>query len=54
VQQAITKAGGIDDRGRDSGLKVTRVVDGKNKEIDVRLTDLVQPNDIIVVPARRF
>jgi polysaccharide export outer membrane protein len=54
VAQAITKAGGIDDRGRSSGLKITRLVDGESKDIDVRLTDPVQPNDIIVVPQRRF
>jgi polysaccharide export outer membrane protein len=54
VNQAITKAGGISDKGRDSGIKITRTVDGRNKEIDVKLTDLVQPNDIIVVAQRRF
>ncbi len=55
VQQAITKAGGTDDKGRNTGIKITRLVDGKNKEIAVKqLTDLVQPNDIIVVPQRRF
>jgi polysaccharide export outer membrane protein len=54
VAQAITKAGGIDDRGRSSGIKITRMVDGKSDDIDVKLTDPVQPNDIIVVPQRRF
>ncbi|HKT81138.1 MAG TPA: polysaccharide biosynthesis/export family protein [Vicinamibacterales bacterium] len=54
VAQAITKAGGLDDRGRDSGLKATRLVNGKPQEVDIKLTDLVRPNDIIIVPQRRF
>ena len=54
VNQAITKAGGINDRGRDSGIKVRRVVDGKSKETEVKLNDLVQANDEIIVPRRRF
>jgi protein involved in polysaccharide export with SLBB domain len=54
VGQAIIKAGGIDDRGRDTGLKIRRVVDGKSRDLEVTKTDLVQPNDEIIVPARRF
>jgi polysaccharide export outer membrane protein len=54
VIQAITKAGGVTDRGRNGGFKITRLVAGKAKEIEVKPTDLVQPNDLIVVPARRL
>ena len=54
VGQAITKAGGIDDRGRDTGIKIRRLLEGKSKEIEVKLTDPVQANDEIVVPPRRF
>ncbi len=54
VGQAITKAGGIDDRGRTTGIKIRRLLEGKSKEIEVKLTDPVQANDEIVVPARRF
>ena len=54
VGQAITKTGGIDDRGRDIGIKLRRLLDSKSKEIEVKLTDPVQANDEIVVPPRRF
>jgi polysaccharide export outer membrane protein len=54
VNQAITKAGGVTDRGRDSGIKIRRIVEGKPKEIEAHMTDLVQPNDEVVVPRRRL
>jgi polysaccharide export outer membrane protein len=54
VDQAITKAGGVDDHGKKSGLKVTRTINGKSKTIDVKSTDLVLANDTIIVPQRMF
>jgi len=54
IDQAITRAGGVDDRGKRTGVKVNRIVDGKSRTIDVKPTDLVQPNDNIIVPPRLF
>jgi polysaccharide export outer membrane protein len=52
VQQAIAEAGGISERGSNRRIKITRKVNGKDVEIDARMTDLVQPNDTIRVPQR--
>jgi hypothetical protein len=35
-------------------IKVVRIVDGDKKEIKVKLTDIVQPGDTIIVPERYF
>ena len=52
VLQALSLAGGVTERGSNRRLKITRVVDGKRKEIDVKPTDLVQPGDTITVRQR--
>lgn len=52
VQQAIAEAGGITERGSNRRIKIMRKVNGKDVEIDARMTDLVQPNDTIRVPQR--
>jgi protein involved in polysaccharide export with SLBB domain len=55
VMQALAMAGGVTDRGATNRITITRVVDGVKKEIRaVKLTDIVQPNDTIVVPSRFF
>jgi polysaccharide export outer membrane protein len=54
VMQALSLAGGVTDRGSTSRLKIMRVVKGVKKEIKVKLTDLVQPGDTLVVPERFF
>ena len=54
VQKAIAIAGGVNERGALSRAKIQRMVDGKLVEIKARMTDLVQPNDTIVVPQRFF
>jgi polysaccharide export outer membrane protein len=58
VSQALALAGGITDRGAKGRVKIQRKVEGKPKpkEIDVKDpdTELVQPGDTIVVPARIF
>jgi polysaccharide export outer membrane protein len=54
VLQVVTLAGGLTDRGADGRIKILRTVDGKQKEIKVKLTDIVQPGDTVVVPPRFF
>lgn len=52
VQQAIAEAGGLTERGSTRRIKIMRKVNGKDAEIDAKMTDLVQPNDTIRVPQR--
>jgi polysaccharide export outer membrane protein len=52
VLQAISVAGGLTDRGSDRGTKVVRIVNGEKKEISVKLSDLIQPNDTLIVRQR--
>jgi polysaccharide biosynthesis/export protein len=54
VLQIVTLAGGLTDRGSDGRIKILRMVDGKQKEVKVKLSDGVQPGDTVVVPARFF
>jgi polysaccharide export outer membrane protein len=54
VLQALALAGGVTDRGRTSGLKIRRTVEGKEQEIRVKTTDVVKPGDVIMVPERFF
>jgi polysaccharide export outer membrane protein len=52
VLQAISMAGGVTERGSGRRLRITRVVDGERKDVDVKPTDLVQPGDTIMVRQR--
>jgi polysaccharide biosynthesis/export protein len=52
VQQAIAEAGGMTERGSTRGIKITRKVNGKDVEIDAKLSDPVHPNDTIRVRQR--
>lgn len=52
--QVISLAGGVSDRGAEGRAKILRMVDGKQKEIRAKLTDLVEPGDTVVVPERFF
>jgi polysaccharide export outer membrane protein len=54
VLQVLTLAGGLSDRGADGRIKILRTIDGKQKELKAKLTDIVQPGDTIVVPPRFF
>ena len=54
VQQAIALAGGIAERGSDRGITATRTVNGKSTDVPLRLTDKVQPNDVVHVRQRFF
>jgi len=51
---AISKAGGITERGARNRVKIIRIVDGERREIKVEMTDPVRPNDTIDVPQRYF
>lgn len=54
VLQALTLAGGATARGSTGRTKVIRIVDGKKVERKVKATDLVEPEDTLVVPERFF
>jgi polysaccharide export outer membrane protein len=55
VSQAIALAGGVNEKGKDSGVKIERFdANGKKLMIPVKdiKTEIVKPGDTIVVPAR--
>ncbi|MCA1650436.1 MAG: SLBB domain-containing protein [Acidobacteria bacterium] len=52
VLQAISMAGGPTERAAANRTKVQRVVNGKRLELKVKMSDVVQANDTIVVPQR--
>ena len=52
VQQAIAEAGGLTERGSTRGIKITRKVNGKDVEINGKMSDLIRPNDTIKVRQR--
>jgi polysaccharide export outer membrane protein len=52
--QALTLAGGVTERGSTKRIKVIRTVGDKKHEVRIQPTDLVQPEDTIVVPERFF
>jgi polysaccharide export outer membrane protein len=55
VQQALALACGLNERGSDRRISVTRMVDGKMKSgIKLKLTDKVLPDDVIEVGGRIF
>ena len=54
VLQALTLAGGATERGSAGRTKVVRIVNGKKVEKKVKATDLVLPEDTLVVPERFF
>lgn len=55
VMQAIAMGGGITPRGTERGIKVTRrSEDGKTQDMNVRLTDPVQTDDVIYVRESLF
>ena len=54
VLQALSLAGGVTDRGSTSRVQIVRVVNGDKKDVKVKLTDVVQPNDTIIVGERFF
>ena len=54
VLQALSLGGGVTDRGSTNRIRVVRVVNGEKKEFKVKLTDIVQPGDTIIVGERFF
>ncbi len=54
VLQALSLAGGTTENAAMNRIKIVRIVDGEKKEIKVKLTDIVQPGDTIIVPERYF
>lgn len=55
VLQVLTLAGGVSDRGSDKRISIERVVNGKRTvKKSVKLTDIVEPGDTIVVGPRFF
>jgi polysaccharide export outer membrane protein len=52
--QALTLAGGVTERGSTKRVKVIRTVAGKKQEVKLQMSDLVQPEDTIVVAERFF
>ncbi len=54
VSQAIVLAGGLNDRGSDRRIRVSRTVNGKMVELPIELEDRVQPNDEIKIRSRIF
>lgn len=53
VRQAIAEAGGLTERGSNRGLKIIRKdKDGREVEVDAKMSDLVKPNDTIKVRQR--
>lgn len=54
VLQALTLAGGVTERGSQGRTKVVRIVEGKKVEKKVKATDMVLPEDTLVVPERFF
>jgi len=50
VQQAVAAGGGITNRGSMNRIRITRTQpDGRQVTIEPRLTDVVQPGDVLVV-----
>jgi polysaccharide export outer membrane protein len=55
VLQALSLAGGVTDRGSTGRVYIVRTdADGKKRETKVKLTDVVQPGDTLVVKERFF
>jgi len=56
VLDMINAAGGFTERASKGGVKITRMVSGKPRDVAVAkdLTTPVEPNDVIVVPRRRW
>jgi polysaccharide biosynthesis/export protein len=54
VLQVLSLAGGLTERGSDSRIRIQRTVNGKKVEVSVKLTDVVNPGDTIIVRERFF
>lgn len=54
VFTAISLAGGITEKGSNSRISITRLVNGQRREIEARQEDLLKPGDQVTVKPRRF
>jgi polysaccharide export outer membrane protein len=54
VLQALSLAGGLTQYAAANRLEVSRLVNGAKKKIKVKLDDIIQPGDTVVVPERFF
>ena len=54
VWQVLALAGGITDRGSTGRIKIARIVNGEKQELRVKLGDVVQPGDTVIVEERFF
>jgi polysaccharide export outer membrane protein len=54
VLQALSLAGGVNERGATGRIKIMRIEKGKTVEVKATLTDIVRPGDTIMVPERFF
>jgi len=55
VMSAISLGGGLTPRGTDRGVQIRRrMPDGQMRELSAKLSDPVEPNDVVYVGARLF
>jgi polysaccharide export outer membrane protein len=54
VLQALSLAGGVTDRGATTRIRLIRTVKNEKTELRVKLTDIVQPGDTVIVAERIF
>ena len=54
VRQAISLAGGLTEDGSSGRIRVVRTVEGKSRELKIKLEDAIQPGDTIVVKSKLF
>lgn len=54
VEHALVLAGGVTERGSAKWVRVLRRIDGRQKQLKLKMSDLVQAGDEIEVPARFF
>lgn len=52
VFQALALAGSVTERGSMKRVRVIRMVDGRRKELSLKLTDVLEPEDTVHVPER--
>ena len=51
---AISLAGGITEKGSNTRISITRLVDGQRREIDAKQEDVLKPGDQVTVKPRRL
>lgn len=50
----ISMSGGLTPKSAEGRTRIVRELDGKKKEIRVKMDELVQPEDTIIVPESFF